>query len=174
VGRVLVSGRSNSRVRRTRTEIEQCSVPDDAGMEYFRSGMAHVPASAPPGVLPIGEFTSLDTVPPQSSGPMLYRGNSVADIQEHVCHLSADSGCIAEEVIPSDYRVPFAATSDHTQDRESTWEFPNAETGSKSCPAHESEEIEPSLEIELQNVPQCEDMELEYVQSSSLYRSEES
>jgi hypothetical protein len=89
-----------------------------------------------------------------------------------VCHLPADSRCIAEKFIPSEFRVPFAATSDHTQDRESTGEVPNAETGSRSHPAHESEEIEPSLEIELQNVPQCEDMELDFVLSSFLYRSE--
>jgi hypothetical protein len=116
-GRVPVSGRPNSRVRRTRTEIEQCSIPDDAGMEYFHGGMAHVPAPAPLAVLPIGEFTSLDTTPPQSPGPMSYRRNAVADTQEHVCHLSADAGCIAEEVITSEFRVPFAATSGRTQDR---------------------------------------------------------
>jgi hypothetical protein len=170
-GRVPVSGRPNSRVRRTRTEIEQCFVPDDAGMEYFHSGMAYVPAPAPPGVLPIGEFTSLDTTPPQSHGHMLYRGNAAADIQEHVCHLSADPGCITKKSIPSEHRDPFIAISDHLQDRESTGEVPNAETGT-SRPAYESEEIEPSLEIKLQNVPQCEDMELDFVLSSSLYHSE--
>jgi hypothetical protein len=119
-GRVPVSSRLNSRVRRTRTEIEQCSVPDDAGTEYFHSGMAHVPAPTPPGVLPIGELTSLDTTPPQSPGNMLYRGDTAADVQEQVCHLSADSGCIAEKCIPSEHRDPFIATSDHLQDRESS------------------------------------------------------
>lgn len=141
-------------------------------MEYFHSGMAYVPAPAPPGVLPIGEFTSFDTTPPQSPGHMLYRGNTAADIQEHVCHLSADSGCITEKSIPSEHRNPFIATSDHLQDRESSGEAPNAETGSTSCPAYESEEIEPSLETELLNVPLCEDMELDFVQSSSRFRLE--
>jgi hypothetical protein len=140
-------------------------------MEYFHSRMAHVPGPAPPGVLPIGEFASLDTTPPQSPGHVLYRGNAAADIQEHVCHLSSDSGCITEKSIPSEHRDPSIATSDHLPDRESTGEVPNAETGT-SRPAYESEQIEPSLEIELQNVTQCEDMELDIVLSSSLYRSE--
>jgi hypothetical protein len=67
-----------------------------------------------------------------------------------------------------------AAASEHFTDGASTGEEPNAETGSTSCLVFESEEIEPSLETELRNVPQSEDTDLDSVQSSSHYPSEAS
>jgi hypothetical protein len=157
-GRVSVSDRPPSRVRRTRTELAQCSVPYDAGIEYFHRRMAHVPAPAPPGAATIGEFSSPDTVPPQSPGPTLDRESAGADIHEDVDHVSADSGCIAGEGTLPEHRVLYVAISEHFQDRASTGEEPNAETGSTSCLVFESEEIEPSLGTELQNVPQPEDV----------------
>jgi hypothetical protein len=141
-------------------------------MEYFHRRMAHVPAPAPPGAATIAEVASPDTVPPQSPGPTLDRENAGAYIHEDVDHVSADSGCIAEEGTLSEHWGLCVATSEHFQDGASTGEEPNAETGSTSCLVFESQEIEPSLETELQNVPQSEDTDLDSFQSSSHYRSE--
>jgi hypothetical protein len=169
---VSVSDRPPSRLRRTRTELAQCSVPDDAGLEYFHRRIAHVPTMAPPGVATICEVVSPDTVPPQSPGPTLDRENAGADIHEDVDHISTDSGCIAEEGTLPEHWGLRVATSEHIQDEASTGEEPNAKNGSTSFLVFELEEIEPSLEIELQNRRQSEDADLDSVQPSSHYCSE--
>jgi hypothetical protein len=129
-------------------------------------------APATPGAAAIGKVASPDTVPPQSPGPTLDRENAGADIYEDVDHVSADSGCIAEEGTLPEHGGLCVATSEYIQDWTSTGEEPNTETGSTSYLVFESEEVEPSLEIELQNVPHSEYTDLDSVQSSSHYRSE--